>query len=241
MSKLPFSNLDAVENQSSRQSWWGTQPTDPAPPTPKRYEVPITMGRKRTVQHGVLDESSNETFTQGQCHAFALALHHTHGWPLGVVRDSDDGIPNHWYVEHPSGAVADIHGLHDPSDFARRWDAHPQSGEPAPDAPRHQLKEGNWVWSAEAGRVVPATAKNVAAHIERDRSSPPGRYRSEYPNQLESDVHPDEADELVAAGTYVKPHMTAAKSLVRPWQKQRAGHWQPELGLEWEERHHDGW
>lgn len=225
-----------------RQTRFDNDKHDPAPKAPRQYTAPITWGRQMPVQHGVLDESSDTTYTQGQCHAFALALHHTHGWNVGVVQDPEDGVPTHWYAEHPTGAVADIHGLHAPEDFARKWGADPGTGErpasgyPHPAGSDGGIHVGSPIWNHQLRDVRTATPQNVAKGYQ-DRLTQHLRTDSEdaHPYHLESVSHPGMfAADLVHSGEYVKPHMTAAKSLARPWTKQRAGHWQPNLPLEWE-------
>ncbi|MFJ8301304.1 hypothetical protein ACIQ9R_36135 [Streptomyces sp. NPDC094447] len=85
-----------------------------------RYEV--TPGR--------LDDTARRAFTEGQCHALALALHEVTGWPTtalltsecwGTDRmcgdESDEECPcriGHIVVTRPDGAHVDIAGAHAP-------------------------------------------------------------------------------------------------------------------------------
>lgn len=261
MTRLPFPNDAEVDaNPGYRQSWHSSVPSDPEPKPRRRYQVPITMGRTSTVEHGKLDDNSELTYTQGQCHAFALALHHTHGWNLGVVQDPEDGVPTHWYAEHPSGAIADINGLHDPNEFARKWNAAPPNGEPVGRRGGLHPSQGDglrrdWTIPSVGNNVYPpgeeprrATASNIHAAASRamTRHMQVTPEDEEHPYYLESGDNDDlksrnEFD--VQLGNYVKPHMTAAKSLMNPWQKERAQHWQPELELEYKHRdvEHSPW
>jgi hypothetical protein len=63
---------------------------------------------------GVVDRKAITAFTQGQCHAFALALHEISGWPIvGLFnewRKVIGGTPGHCAVKSPYGIV-DIEGL----------------------------------------------------------------------------------------------------------------------------------
>ena len=62
---------------------------------------------------GIVDSNAVTAFTQGQCHAFALALHEISGWPIFgrfAIRDDLGGTPEHCIVKSPKGYV-DIQGL----------------------------------------------------------------------------------------------------------------------------------
>lgn len=94
---------------------------------------------------GVIDDSSRKAFTNGQCHALALAVHERTGWPLMIValdycvEDWDscvweiDGLCScqtyHVVVRDDAGRVWDINGPQDPAtllasygeDVSLRW------------------------------------------------------------------------------------------------------------------------
>lgn len=70
-------------------------------------------------------------FTQGQCHAFALAVHELTGWPVYVSGvdgmfsiQGDDPMKdgNHAFVVRPDGMVVDIRGEMPLDDFVANWD-----------------------------------------------------------------------------------------------------------------------
>lgn len=89
-------------------------------------------------------------YVHGSCRTFALALHDQTGWPLVVVTDYDPDDPTssgtqrrragwiapalmspmamHAYVQHPSGKLLDVEGLHDPAAAVEEYDAHADSG-----------------------------------------------------------------------------------------------------------------
>lgn len=65
---------------------------------------------------GVIDETAQRVFTQGQCHTLALALHEQTGWPLVVdARHGDFYDWGHVCVQHPDAGLVDISGLSAPS------------------------------------------------------------------------------------------------------------------------------
>lgn len=47
--------------------------------------VPLMHGRQTAVTPGVLDENAQDTFTHGQCHALAKAIHQRTGWPIAII------------------------------------------------------------------------------------------------------------------------------------------------------------
>lgn len=214
------------------------------PQGPKSYEVPFRGGRSvGVVNHGVLDENSNHIFTQGQCHAFALALHHTHGWDLGTVHDPEDGVPTHWFARHPTGAVADIEGLHDERAFSRRWGVATDDVFHSPSRPTWTPQVGNEMYDHKTKAVRPMEMSNVHAEYQH-RVALAHVVHPETDRYLELDEGDnDELKEMnrehVRSGDYLKPHMEAARSLVNPWTQHRATHWQPELDLEWEPKERD--
>lgn len=59
--------------------------------------VYLPANRGGAVVPGVVDSRAITTFTCGQCHSFALALHDQTGWPIfGARIDPYDGIPDHF-------------------------------------------------------------------------------------------------------------------------------------------------
>lgn len=67
------------------------------------------------VSPGVLDESSRLAYTQGQCHALALALHEATGWPIIGAEDEELDVC-HFFVRTPDGLLLDITGAHEPEE-----------------------------------------------------------------------------------------------------------------------------
>ena len=102
-------------------------PTTPRPAAGSPVEVVLAWQRTAVVTAGVVDAVAVDAYTNGQCHALAVALHHATGWPLVWVGpeeccydidcaeyDDDEG----WclcQIEHvgvltPDGAFLDIEG-----------------------------------------------------------------------------------------------------------------------------------
>lgn len=102
--------------------------------------VPVVGSDHRTwhLTPGVLDDAAREAFTEGQCHAFAQAMHERTGWPLVAALDedccydadmdcADIRLPsgdivctcqfNHVLTETPDGQLLDINGLHTEEDL----------------------------------------------------------------------------------------------------------------------------
>ena len=91
------------------------------------------------VRAGVLDGAAITAYTNGQCLALALSFHHRFEWPLiaHLCRPGDlqwetrlnGGLDNafeepNWFfdfvhvlVEHPSGELVDINGIHDRDNY----------------------------------------------------------------------------------------------------------------------------
>lgn len=70
---------------------------------------------KAKIISGVIDEEAKKVFTQGQCHALALALHESKGWVmvsffLGNENPEYDS-PGHVVVRSPKGEMIDIQGI----------------------------------------------------------------------------------------------------------------------------------
>lgn len=77
-----------------------------------------------SVTLGLLDEDARYAFTQGQCHALAMAVHEDTGWPIvawSFWRYGD--VPDHYLVKTPDGQLLDIKGTHDQGDLnGRTWE-----------------------------------------------------------------------------------------------------------------------
>ncbi|MFD6329166.1 hypothetical protein ACFWGI_06255 [Streptomyces niveus] len=90
-----------------------------------------TAWRRFEVTTGRLDDAARAAFTNGQCHAFALAMHEVTGWPTTALITIDfclEGDPmctgvegdecpcriGHIVVTRPDGAHVDITGAHAP-------------------------------------------------------------------------------------------------------------------------------
>lgn len=95
--------------------------TDTTTGAARAVEVPGTEHRIYRLRPGVLDETAVACFSQGQCHALAMALHEETGWPLVVVADWLEQV-DHVAVRTPEGRIIDGAGVHDPDAFAEAWD-----------------------------------------------------------------------------------------------------------------------
>lgn len=84
-------------------------------------EVAGTEHRTYRLKAGVLDDAAIVCFTQGQCHALALALRERTGWGLVGVRDWEEDLI-HVAVLTPEGRVLDATGVHEQESFAEAWD-----------------------------------------------------------------------------------------------------------------------
>jgi hypothetical protein len=78
---------------------------------------------------GVIDGTAERVFSYGGCGALAIAIHHATGWPIVAVTDAHNvydgraggGSAMHWLVQHSSGKLLDIDGLHDPEEMVERY------------------------------------------------------------------------------------------------------------------------
>lgn len=79
---------------------------------------------------GVIDGRALRIFKYGGCGALAIAIHRATGWPIVAITDAhnvfDDGKAGggsamHWTVQHPSGKLLDIDGLHDPDNLVNEY------------------------------------------------------------------------------------------------------------------------
>lgn len=94
------------------------------------------------VTEGVLDEAAVRAFTQGQCHAFAYALHQDTGWDIVAMYEVGDGYGDaatpisddheapsnvlygdvsHFACRRPDGLLVDIEGVHTVAEFYASW------------------------------------------------------------------------------------------------------------------------
>lgn len=85
-----------------------------------RRKVVLWCG-EANVQPGLLDHEAVHCFTNGQCHALALAIHQRTGWPLVQAGWNEADYPDHWLVRHPSGQLLDIVGLQSEEEVCERW------------------------------------------------------------------------------------------------------------------------
>ena len=79
-----------------------------------KREVRIVYGQTLTIdaEGRVVDENAVRAFTNGQCHAFALAVHELTEWEMcGLHWPHNSGSPNHCVAITPEGKLLDIHGL----------------------------------------------------------------------------------------------------------------------------------
>lgn len=96
------------------------------PAGPGRVAVAGVEHRVHHLRPGVLDEVAIACFSQGQCHALALAVSERTGWPLVALCDLDDGSVVHLGVRTPEGRILDAAGAHDPEAHCEAWDAEPR-------------------------------------------------------------------------------------------------------------------
>ncbi len=77
-----------------------------------------SWGSEHTVTPGVLDERAFAAFTEGQCHALALALNEQTGWTIVGVEDEELDIM-HFCVRMPDGRLFDVAGAFEPEEYLR--------------------------------------------------------------------------------------------------------------------------
>ena len=80
----------------------------------KERKVRIVFGQTLTIdaEGKVVDDNAIRAFTNGQCHAFALAVHELTGWELnGLHWPHNSGSPNHCVAITPEGKLLDVLGL----------------------------------------------------------------------------------------------------------------------------------
>jgi hypothetical protein len=118
--------------------------------------MPLTLG--------VIDDDAVRAFTQGQCHALALALHERTGWPIRQL-ENDEGEPFHLYVETPDGRALDITGAHDRDEFRQAWCA--AFDEPSTPEMAHKLP-ATGVWRAPDMGAARAFVAPLLELYERD-------------------------------------------------------------------------
>lgn len=66
-------------------------------------------------------EGERETYTQGACHVFALALHRAFGWPMQVVMD-DRGEPHWENPEDPDDFILQVCHVYALDEAGMAWD-----------------------------------------------------------------------------------------------------------------------
>lgn len=74
-------------------------------------EVPF-WGRNKRLPVDPEDPDVRETFTRGQCHSLAFALHELTGWPIVLMGEVWEGGSSwhHAVVRHPDGGYVDVYG-----------------------------------------------------------------------------------------------------------------------------------
>lgn len=82
----------------------------------RRVTVAGSWNSQHTITPGVLDDAAFAAFTQGQCHALALAIHEETGWPTYGCEDGEGDL-EHLVVKTPDGRILDISGAHQLEDF----------------------------------------------------------------------------------------------------------------------------
>jgi len=74
-------------------------------PTSHRIPVKLIWGGRTSVRaDGVIDRQAIKAFTQGQCHALALAIHYETSWPIYGIWSKYEGVygsPSHCLVYCP--------------------------------------------------------------------------------------------------------------------------------------------
>jgi hypothetical protein len=93
-----------------------------------------------TLTPGVIDGYAKRAFTFGACGGLAIAIHDATGWPIVAITDAHNvfedgkaggGSALHWVVQHPSGKLLDIDGLHDPAALVEAYEGDADDGEAA--------------------------------------------------------------------------------------------------------------
>ena len=76
---------------------------------------------------GEIDRNAIRAFTEGQCHALALAVHELTRWPVMGILDSDrdKDSPSHCVMLRPDGELLDING---PNAYERWHERHGRYG-----------------------------------------------------------------------------------------------------------------
>jgi hypothetical protein len=90
-----------------------------------KHRMSILTGDITVSLDGKLTPVIRWLFTNGQCHALAVALHELLGWRI-VVAINGRGEETHFFTVTPEGKYADIHSLHDTISDARGVDCHPE-------------------------------------------------------------------------------------------------------------------
>lgn len=70
-------------------------------------------GMSVSITPGVVDESADFLYKNGQCVALATAIAQDRGWGVAVATYSDEGLVKHAWAVDESGALWDVDGSHD--------------------------------------------------------------------------------------------------------------------------------
>ena len=98
---------------------------------PEPRGMTTANGFSLRVTPGVIDESAERLYTQGQCLAFATELAKKLGSNRVVAFIStDENTLIHAYAEGSDGKLYDIEGEHDLDEETERWDTHFNGGVP---------------------------------------------------------------------------------------------------------------
>ncbi len=112
---------------------------------------------------GVIDGYAKRAFSYGACGGLAIALHDATGWPIVAITDAHNvydgkaggGSAMHWTVQHPSGKLLDIDGLHEPEALVEEYEGEADDGDAAYGI---STREDAAEWYVEAqGEPIPLT------------------------------------------------------------------------------------
>jgi hypothetical protein len=94
-------------------------------------QLPARVARLTT---GVIDDRARAAFTEGQCHALAIATHDRTGWGIELLIEAAPtsrwrkreryGIEDRWVHavnRCPDGKLLDIHGRQSEDELLERW------------------------------------------------------------------------------------------------------------------------
>lgn len=137
---------------------------------------------------GALDARAEAALLRGGCMALAIALHDETGWPIVVATEAYNvhdgraggGSAAHWLVQHPSGLLVDVLGLHDPEDVLLEYDEGGEDEDAIVLAYSTRADALEWYEDTEAQKLhldvvrsfVPPLLKRVEHDIEHQHPDP---------------------------------------------------------------------